>query len=98
MKKLITLTTIALLAGVGFAIAKPMTSGRPSAVLNSAQCKDVWSLTERRGDTLSADKATPFIVNWHIADVNGDGQLSWHEFKKACGKGLVSNPNSRKTG
>jgi hypothetical protein len=98
MKKLITLTTIVVLAGVGFAVAKPMTSGRPSAVLNTAQCKDVWSLTERRGDTLSADKATPFIVNWHIADVNGDGQISWHEFRKACGKGLVSNPSSHKAG
>jgi hypothetical protein len=79
----------------GYAIAGEMTSGRPSAVLDDAQCKNVWSMTEREGDTLSADKASPFIVNFKIVDMNGDGKISWDEFKAACGKGLVSKPASR---
>jgi Ca2+-binding EF-hand superfamily protein len=44
-----------------------------------------------RGDALSKDQAVPFIVNFQIADVDGDGKISADEFKQACGKGMVKN-------
>jgi EF hand len=61
-------------------------SGRPGAVLDEAKCKTVWSLTERQGDTLSQDKAAPFIVNFQMVDTNNDGKLTQDEFLEGCKK------------
>ena len=68
-----------------------MTSGRPSAVLNDEQCQSIWQMASPHGDALSKDQAVPFIVNFQIADVDGDGKISADEFKQACGKGMVKN-------
>ena len=57
MNKLAITTGLALRLSTGYAFAEPMTSGRPSAVLDDAQCQSVWSRTERDGDTLSEGKA-----------------------------------------
>ena len=92
--KLVALTSVALLVGTGCAVAQQsntMTSGRPSAVLDDAQCQSVWQMASPHGDALSKDQAVPVIVNFSIADVDGDGKISAYEFKAACGKGLVKN-------
>jgi sporulation protein YlmC with PRC-barrel domain len=65
------------------------TSGRPGAVLDDAKCANVWSLTEREGDTLSEAKAAPFVVNFKLVDTNADGKISEAEFKDGCKKGWV---------
>jgi Ca2+-binding EF-hand superfamily protein len=36
----------------------------------------------------------PYIVNFKMVDVDGDGKITADEFKAACGKGLV-NTNSK---
>jgi EF hand len=93
--KLATLTSMALLVGTGCAFAQgtpnTMTSGRPSAVLDDAQCQTVWQMASPNGATLSQDQAVPFIVNFKMVDVDGDGQITADEFKAACGKGLVKS-------
>ena len=35
-------------------------SGRPAQVLDDAKCGEVWSQTDREGDTLSMVTAAPF--------------------------------------
>lgn len=75
----------------GYASAASMTSGRPSAVLTRAQCKDVWKRAVPEGHYLHKAQAAPFIVNWALANPDGDGTISRHEFMKACSKGLVKN-------
>jgi hypothetical protein len=70
-------------------------SGRPGAVLDDAKCQSVWSMTEREGDTLSGDKAAPFIVNFKMVDANGDGKVTQDEFKDGCKKGLVQEQASK---
>jgi hypothetical protein len=70
-------------------------SGRPGAILSEAQCKDVWSRTEREGDTLSADKAAPFVVNFKLLDVDGNGKITLNEFFDGCSKGLVQENASK---
>jgi hypothetical protein len=44
------------------------------------------------GDTLSGDKAVPYIVNFTIIDTDKDGKISAAEFKTGCGKGCIRAP------
>lgn len=64
-------------------------SGRPSAVLDDAKCEELWSMTERDGDTLSEGKAARFVVNFQMVDTDKDGSISQDEFKEGCKKGLI---------
>ena len=72
-------------------------SGRPSAILDDAACAEVWSLTQRDGDTLSEGAAAPFIVNFNLVDADGNGQISEAEFKDGCKKGLVQQASAEGT-
>ena len=63
-----------------------------SAVLGDAQCQTIWQVASPNGATISQDQAVPYIVNFKMVDVDGDGTISADEFKAACGKGLVKNP------
>jgi Ca2+-binding EF-hand superfamily protein len=45
------------------------------------------------GATISQDQAAPYIVNFQMVDVDGDGKITADEFNAACGKGLVKNTN-----
>lgn len=96
MNKLAITTGLALLLSTGYAFAEPMTSGRPSAVLNDTQCQSVWSRTERDGDTLSEGKAKPFIVNFKMVDANGDGKISWDEKQAARKVWYLTRPPPNK--
>jgi hypothetical protein len=93
--KLVALTSVALLVGTGCAIAQgtsnTMTSGRPSAVLDDAQCQAVWQMASPNGAAISEGQAVPYIVNFKLVDGDGDGKISADEFKAGCGKGLVKN-------
>ena len=84
---------MALLLRAGYALAQgtpnTMSSGRPSAVMDDAQCQTVWTMASPNGAALSQDQAVPYIVNFHMVDVDGDGKISADEFKAACSKGLV---------
>lgn len=104
--KLVTLTALAVILAASQAFAgggaevpsKPEggpPSGRPGPVLDDAKCQAVWSLTEREGDTLSQDKAAPFIVNFTMVDANNDGKITEAEFKEGCKKGLVQEAASK---
>src|SRR5512134_1191357 len=73
--KVATLTSVAVLLGASCAFAgggapvpegsqTPDPSGRPSAVLDDAKCESVWKMASPNGDTLSQDKAVPYVVNF----------------------------------
>ena len=92
--KLAILTSVAVVFSAGTALAQganTMTSGRPSAVLNDTQCQAVWTMASPNGAAISKDQAVPYIVNFTMVDVDGDGNITADEFKAACGKGLVKN-------
>jgi hypothetical protein len=84
---------VALLLITGYALAEPMTSGRPSAVLNPEQCNEVWKKAVPTGDVLTEKDAEPYIVNFKLADTNNDGTIDKKEFDAACAKGLVTYTN-----
>jgi Ca2+-binding EF-hand superfamily protein len=47
---------------------------------------------------LSADKAAPFVVNFKLLDVDGNGKITLDEFMNGCKKGLVQeNPSKPPT-
>ena len=103
MKPVLLATTL-LLMSAGYTLAGPgagepttpadPAAGRPSAILDDATCANVWSLTQRQGDTLSEGEAAPFIVNFKLVDANADGKISEAEFKDGCKNGLVQQASA----
>jgi EF hand len=93
--RLATFASLALLLGASGALAQgtanTMTSGRPSAVLDDATCQTIWQMASPHGDALSQDQAVPYIVNFAMVDVNGDGKITADEFKAGCAKGMVKS-------
>src|SRR5262245_40454702 len=93
MTRLASLASMILLLVPACALAQAtsntMTSGRPSAVLDDAQCQAIWQIASPNGATISQDQAVPYIVNFQLVDGDGDGKISADEFKDGCGKGLV---------
>jgi hypothetical protein len=103
--KLIALTAAALVLGAGYAFAgagapvpegsqTPPPSGRPSAALDDATCQSVWKMASPNGDTLSKDKATPFVVNYDMVDTDKDGKISQAEFEDGCAKGWIQKADA----
>jgi hypothetical protein len=103
--KLTTFAATILLFSAGYAFAgagapvpegsqNPPPSGRPSAALDDATCQSVWKMASPNGDTLSKDKATPFVVNYEMVDTDKDGKISQSEFQAGCGKGWVQKADT----
>jgi len=99
--KLTILTAAMLLTSATYAFAGPGAappegtqdpdpSGRPGKVLSEAECTKAWETAGPDGDTLSKDKATPFILNFEMVDSSDDAKISAEEWKEGCAKGWVS--------
>ena len=99
--KLTTLTAIMLLSSATYAFAgggapvpegamKDDPSGRPGKVLTDSECQKAWETAGPDGDTLSKDKATPYILNFQMVDSSNDAKISAEEWKDGCAKGWVS--------
>ena len=106
--KLATFTAVAVLFSAGYAFAgagapvpEGSQSGEPSgglsAVLDDAACQNVWKMASPNGDTMSGDKAAPFIVNFQMVDTDKDGKISAAEFKTGCGKGWIQSADASTT-
>jgi len=96
-----TLATIVLLSATTYSFAgggapvpegtmKDDPSGRPGKVLSDEDCQKAWEMAGPDGDTLSKDKATPFILNFQMVDSSNDAKISADEWKEGCSKGWVS--------
>ena len=72
-------------------------SGRPSAVLDNAQCQSVWKLASPEGETLAGEKAEPYVVNFQMVDTDKDGKISSAEFTTGCGKGWIQSADASTT-
>lgn len=101
MKYTMLTAASALLLSASFAFAGPGAeppkgsqdpdpSGRPGQVLSEADCQKAWEMAGPDGDTLSKDKATPFILNFEMVDSSNDAKISAEEWKDGCSKGWVS--------
>lgn len=99
--KIATVAALAVLLSAGSAYAgggapvpegsqKDPPSGRPGKVLSEAECTKAWETAGPAGDTLSKDKAAPFILNFEMVDTSKDAQISQQEWKDGCAKGWVS--------
>jgi len=99
--KIATVAALAVLLSAGYAYAgggapvpegsqKDPPSGRPGKVLSEAECTKAWQTAGPDGDTLSQDKAEPFILNFQMVDTSKDAKISEDEWKAGCEKGWVS--------
>jgi len=106
--KLAILTSVAILLSASYALAgggapvpdgsqTPDPSGRPSAVLDDSKCQSVWKMASPNGDTISEDKAVPYVVNFQMVDSDKDGKVSPDEFKSGCSKGWIQAADSSTT-
>ena len=103
-----TIAMLAILFSTGFAFAgggapvpegsqEDPPSGRPGAVLDDTKCDAVWKMAAPDGDTLSKDKAVPFVVNYEMVDTDKDGSVSADEFKTGCSKGWIQEADASTT-
>lgn len=106
--KFATMTFATVLLSAGYALAgagapvpegsqTPPSSGRPSAALDDAKCQSVWKMAAPNGDTLSQDKATPYVVNFQMVDTDKDGKISQSEFQAGCVKGWIQPSDAATT-
>ncbi len=58
--------------------------------MSEAECTKAWQTAGPDGDTLSQDKAEPFILNFQMVDTSKDAKISQEEWKAGCEKGWVS--------
>src|SRR5262249_60857847 len=77
---------------LGTLVAGSFRNGDFSSIEDDATCQTIWQMASPNGATISQDQAVPYIVNFKMVDVDGDGAISADEFKAGCGKGLVKNP------
>ena len=64
-------------------------SGRPGAVLDESNAERFGQKAAGSSDTLTYDKAGPYVTNMQAADPDNDGKFTKSEFMEACKKGLV---------
>jgi hypothetical protein len=46
------------------------------------------------GETLSKDKATPFVLNFEMVDTDKDDKISAAEFKAGCSQGWIQKADT----
>jgi hypothetical protein len=94
---------VAVLLGATYAYAGGGAPGRKDrkrlirpAVRRSDRCEgqSVWKMASPNGDTLSQDKAVPFVVNYQMVDTDKDGKISADEFKTGCSKGWIQEADA----
>jgi hypothetical protein len=74
--------------------ASPSISSSPTTVLEDATCQDIWAKVVGGDNSLSYQKAGPYIKNLKLADPDNDNEISKTEFMDACKKGLVQSASS----
>lgn len=97
MFKLASLMCATTVLGTAVALAAPLTSGRPTAVLDDELCQAVWNAQVKKGEVLVKDNepyiikdhASRYVINFSQVDGNGDNRISADEFKFACSKGMI---------
>ncbi|MEG6510249.1 EF-hand domain-containing protein [Methyloligella sp. 2.7D] len=103
--RLVTLTSCVFFAMAGTAVAAdtepgpvgkgdaptphPATSGRPSAVLDSTDCRATWKEAVGQDKSLPADRATPYVLNFAMVDKDNSGTISKAEFRHGCKNGWI---------
>jgi hypothetical protein len=63
--------------------------------LDDAQCSAAWAKASPDGKPVSFDRVEPYVMDYNIIDEegDGDGSISFEEFKSACFKGNMRSPD-----
>jgi hypothetical protein len=61
--------------------------------LDEAKCNAAWAAASPKDNTISYEQASSYVVDANIVDMEGDGSISFEEFKTACADGLMLSPD-----
>jgi hypothetical protein len=61
--------------------------------LDDAKCNAAWAAAGPKDNTISYGQAASYVVDANIVDMEGDGSISFEEFKTACADGLMLSPD-----
>jgi hypothetical protein len=61
--------------------------------LDEAKCEAAWAAAGPKDNTISYEQASSYVVDTNIVDMEGDGSISFEEFKTACIDGLMLSPD-----
>ena len=91
--KLITLISAALLLPAGLMLSVSAQAHIGGHKLDEAQCSAVWAKASPGGkaEAISVDQAQRYVVNVGALDEDGDGSVTFEDFKLACADGLMSD-------
>ncbi len=84
----LTRATVLFATGVLLTAGTALAENNP-APLDDAKCGAAWTMASPGGDTLSKDKAEPYVLNFTMVDSDADGKISAAEFKKGCAGGQI---------
>jgi hypothetical protein len=91
-----TRTTVLLAASILLSAGAAVAENNP-APMDDAKCEAQWTMASPNGDTLSKDKAAPYVLNFTMVDSNADGKISAVEFKKGCAAGQIKSADRATT-
>jgi hypothetical protein len=52
--------------------------------LDDAKCKEAWAQASPDGNAILPEQAAPYVADYNIVDMGGDGSISWEAFQTAC--------------
>ena len=58
--------------------------------LDDAKCKEAWAQASPDGNAILPEQAAPYVADYNIVDMGGDGSISWEEFETACIDGMMN--------
>jgi hypothetical protein len=59
--------------------------------ISEAECAVAWAMASGGAEAIGVDQAQAYVVNVGLLDEDGDGSVTYEDFKQACADGLMTD-------